>query len=125
MTSRDTQTWEAEVDRRLALLQPHRPEAADSSSRDDTLQDGDGLLISAPPSAESTERNREISVSQLHVEVFHSVRAGMALDEDIYDDSDLLLLAAGSIITTRFLQLLRDRGVSRVHLRPPDGILPL
>ncbi len=57
-----------------------------------------------------------ISVDRLRMEIAHSLQAGMSLAKDIYDESGVLLLAAGSRITPRFLQLLRERGVRRVRL---------
>lgn len=59
---------------------------------------------------------RLISVSRLRTELFHSLHDGLTLTEDIYDESGVLLLAAGSRITARFLQLLRDRGITRVRM---------
>jgi len=126
MSENSVGTWEAELDRRLAPLQSDRTGQADRSDPPASAP------VLETPSTTSTaqhgrwtdgDADREISVSQLHKEVFHSVRSGMALKEDIYDESGVLLLAAGSIITSRFLQLIRDRGVSRVQLRSPAPIV--
>ena len=78
-------------------------------------------LNDQPPSAGSPDGHddqnaRLISISQLRVEVFHSLQSGMTLAENIYDESGVLLLASGSRITARFLQLLRERGINRVRL---------
>ena len=75
-----------------------------------------------PPNRQDDQNARLISISQLRVEVFHSLQSGMTLAENIYDESGVLLLAAGSRFTARFLQLLRERGINRVRLgsaQPP------
>jgi len=46
-----------------------------------------------------------------------SLRAGMRLAQDVYDDLGVLLLAAGMRITPRFLQLLSQRSIHTVRLR--------
>lgn len=63
---------------------------------------------------------RSISVRQFRMEIFQSVRDGMTLSEDICDDSGVLLLAAESRITERFLQLLHDRGITQLRLGTPQ-----
>ena len=99
---------------------------SDWPDRTPTEPDGEVPIVtridstSPDQSASGAEQDeRSISIEQLQTEVFHSVRAGMALKDDIYDESDVLLLAAGSIITSRFLQLLRDRNIIRVQLKSP------
>ncbi len=46
-----------------------------------------------------------------------SLRYGLRLAQDIYDESGLFLLAAGTRITPRFLYLLSKRNIRRVKLR--------
>lgn len=55
----------------------------------------------------------------ISVEALHN---GMRLAQDIYDQADVLLLAAGMEITQRFLELLRQRQIKVVRLRstPPE-----
>ncbi|HRW60306.1 MAG TPA: HD domain-containing phosphohydrolase [Defluviicoccus sp.] len=50
-----------------------------------------------------------------------ALRVGMCHTQDIYDQSGVLLLAAGSRITARFLQLLSQRSIRVVTMRPPDS----
>lgn len=50
----------------------------------------------------------------INVAALHS---GMRLAQDIYDQSDVLLLAAGMEVTQRFLELLRQRQIKVVRLR--------
>lgn len=100
-------SWEETLDRELADLFPEAPR--EHEGRVSTQAPTDTVAPASP--------DREISVSQLRLEVFDSVQSGLTLPEDIYDDAGVLLLAAGSRVTRRFLQLLRERGVSRVHLR--------
>lgn len=49
-----------------------------------------------------------VSVEQL--------RAGLTLPDSIYDEDGVLLLAAGSEVTTRFLALLMSRGITFVRI---------
>ena len=49
------------------------------------------------------------------------LRLGMYLSHDIFDQNGVLLLAAGSQVTSRFLLLLRQRDIRTVRLRPPIG----
>lgn len=51
-----------------------------------------------------------------HIQV-EALRCGMRLAQDIYDESDILLLAGGMEITQRFLELLRQRQIKVVRLR--------
>ncbi len=62
---------------------------------------------------------RSLSIDELRLQVVDSLRTGMSLDDDIYDEAGILLLAAGSLITRRFLMLLQNRGITRVQLCPP------
>jgi len=64
---------------------------------------------------------RTISVECFRKELYMSVRGGMSLPHNIYDENGVLLLAAGVQITPRFLQLLRERGVEQISLRPPPS----
>ena len=92
----------------------------------DELTEQGHSLAEPSPSRDSSTRGspagrgdvdrRLISVSRLRTELFHALQAGMTLDEDVYDESGVLLLAAGSKVTARFLQLLRERGINRVRL---------
>ncbi len=53
-----------------------------------------------------------------------ALRIGMRLSQDVYDDSDVLLLAGGMEITSRFLDLLRQRNIKVVRLKsvPPESV---
>ncbi len=62
---------------------------------------------------------RAITVNQLRDEMVRAISEGITATEDIYDEDDVLLLASGSKITKRFLQLLRQRNIGKVRLRPP------
>ena len=44
------------------------------------------------------------------------LRVGATVTRGLYDDAGVLLLAAGSVITPRFLTLLRQRGVRQLRL---------
>ena len=68
--------------------------------------------------AEAKPQERSLSVDELRHEFVRSIKAGMTLADDIYD-GDVLLLAGGSRIDRRFLELLRQRNIKRVRLRPP------
>lgn len=46
-----------------------------------------------------------------------SLTVGERLGQDLYDSNDVLLLAANSIITSRFLDVLRQRGIQTIRLR--------
>jgi len=61
-----------------------------------------------------------ISAKQFRRNLSESLLGGMCLPEDICDQDGVLLLAAGSQITPRFLQLLRERGIQALKLRPPQ-----
>jgi HD-GYP domain-containing protein (c-di-GMP phosphodiesterase class II) len=62
----------------------------------------------------SPSRATEADVTSISVD---ALRDGMKLTEDIYDQSDVLLVAAGTKITTRFLELLKRRNIKSVKLR--------
>ncbi len=62
-----------------------------------------------------------ISLDELRCEFIESIRAGMTAMDDIYSEEGVLLLSAGSRITPRFLQLLRERGIFHVQLGAPSG----
>ena len=47
-----------------------------------------------------------------------ALRIGMNISEAVYDESGVLLLAAGAEITPRFLDHLRRRGIRRLRLEP-------
>lgn len=61
-----------------------------------------------------------ISVKQLRMEFIKSIQAGMEVSQDICDESGVLLLAAGSRINARFLELLQQRGITRVRMVTPE-----
>ena len=75
------------------------------------------LEVSADENSAPPDDGQELSVRQLREEILHSVDSGLRLPHDIYDDEGVLLLAAGTRITHRFLQLLRERRIQRVSLR--------
>ena len=99
------QELEAALERELAVA-PAAPE-------EESLTREPGADESAP----ETDDGQELSVQQLREEILHSVDSGLRLPHDIYDDEGVLLLAAGTRITHRFLQLLRERRIKRVCLR--------
>ncbi|MEE9295759.1 MAG: HD domain-containing phosphohydrolase [Phycisphaerae bacterium] len=76
--------------------------------RNTCLDDASGE--SANP-AERTFVVRENSADQL--------RVGVPIPEDLYGESNVLLLAGGSVITPRFLELLNRRRISTVYLSTP------
>jgi len=60
--------------------------------------------------ANEPDAGKSISVEALH--------AGMRLTKDIYDvKTDVLLLAAGLLVTSRFLRLLATRGIKTLRVR--------
>lgn len=107
----DSGSWERRLDQEVTKLL-----ALEESVRETPANSGSGQGASS--AGRLDDRGQPISVAQLRMEIFHSVRTGMALPADVFDESGVLLLAAGSKVTPRFLQLLRERGVSRVRLRP-------
>ncbi|MCH7924375.1 MAG: HD-GYP domain-containing protein [Planctomycetes bacterium] len=123
MSESDVGMGEREVDQGLAILrgdQDRHPRASVGKGPDMAT----GRSGSPERSVDDTAiPDRSVSIGQLQAELFHSVRAGMALKQDIYEESGVLLLAAGCMITSRFLKLLRDRNITRVQLRSP--VLPV
>ncbi len=79
-----------------------------------------GALNEANPFKESPapQESRAISLSDLQSEVCQAIQAGMTLKMDLYADTGELLLSAGSRITRRFLELLSQRKITQLHLRP-------
>ncbi len=53
-----------------------------------------------------------------------SLRPGMRLAQDLFEQSGLLLLAAGMRITARFLQLLQKRRIKVLRIGTPDDTAP-
>ncbi len=58
--------------------------------------------------------SKSLSVAEL--------RVGSTLRQSIFDDREVLLLAAGSEITTQFLEKLKSRGIKTVQMRPEKKI---
>jgi HD-GYP domain-containing protein (c-di-GMP phosphodiesterase class II) len=56
-----------------------------------------------------------------HTMSVEALRSGMRIAHSICDDRGVLLLAAHSTITPRFLQLLRNRKLQRVIVRPAES----
>ena len=102
--------WEDTLDRELDK------QGARGQAVMETRSEPDGVPVTSTEPV-LDEDGESISVGRLRAEVFHSVTSGMTLAHSIYDESGVLLLAAGSRITQRFLQLLRERGITRVRLR--------
>ena len=120
MSESDVARWKRVVDQGLPSLREDqgRHQGASVGKAPNRTSKNSG---SPEQSAEDTAiSDRSVSIEQLQAELFHSVRAGMALKQDIYDESGMLLLAAGCVITSRFLKLLRDRNITRVHLKYPE-----
>lgn len=67
--------------------------------------------ITGEPLSASASEARTVSVEAL--------RVGMRLSQNLYDPNGVLLLAAGSRITLRFLHLLQQRAIQFVQLVPP------
>ena len=109
---------EVTLDQQLDELTEQGHSLAEPSPRRDSSSRGS-------PAGRGDVDRRLISVSRLRTELFHSLQAGMTLDEDVYDESGVLLLAAGSKVTARFLQLLRERGINRVRLVPVRSCPPM
>ncbi|NOX57957.1 MAG: HD-GYP domain-containing protein [Planctomycetes bacterium] len=63
-----------------------------------------------------------LSLEELAHEFIDSIRTGMTAMDDIYTDTGVLLLSAGSRITPRFLHLLRERGIDHVRWGAPPGV---
>ena len=94
---------------------------------DDTagVQRASGVLAAPIAAANATADPGEIiSVNQLRMEFIRSIQAGMMVADDIFTESGTLLLAAGSRITPRFLQTLRDKGIKRVRIGTPGQPRP-
>lgn len=49
-----------------------------------------------------------------------SLRIGMQLPMDVYEDEKVLLLKRGSVVTERFLRNLKDRGLSELFIHTDD-----
>ena len=64
-----------------------------------------------------TEPGKRATDSDENTMCVEVLRAGMRLSESIYDEAGLLLLAAGTVITSRCLDLLSQRSIKRVRLR--------
>ncbi len=105
--------WEDMLDRELSGLV-----GAPASGEEDSSAPPPTDPPQAAPDSAADANDRSITVSQFRTEILRSIRAGMTLSDDICDESGVLLLAAGSQITPRFLQLLNDRRIARVRLRP-------
>lgn len=108
MTDHDaSRIWEDGLNQDLAKLIAPSPERGP-----------DHAPASAPPADRYWEHDgRSVSIRRFRMEFSESIRNGMALPVDIYDESGTLLLAAGSRVTKQFVALLRGRGVARVWLR--------
>jgi HD-GYP domain-containing protein (c-di-GMP phosphodiesterase class II) len=71
------------------------------------------------------DKGLPVDFNSLREVVFDSVRSGAGLPVDIYDESGVLLLPAGSQVTKEFLDVLRRRGITRVRLGQPVERPPL
>ncbi len=80
-----------------------------------TVQRESGDHVSGSAEHTRGKPGRSLSVRQLRLDFLRSLRAGMTVSEDIYDESGALLLAAGSKITPRFVQLLQERHINRIQ----------
>ncbi len=108
----DSASWEEILDSQLGLdNQPISLDQSESDWRDKAIG-----------STELALDDRTVTVDDLRRSLVESNQHGLSLDHDIYDDSDVLLLSAGSHITAKFLQLLQSRNIQRVHLRPTSII---
>ncbi len=76
------------------------------------------------PFKDNDEPESYLSVRQFKNDLYASILSGLCLPKDILDQDGVLLLAAGTRITPRFLQLLRDRGIKRITLREPEPDAP-
>ncbi len=90
----------------------------------DRAPDGDPSRDLNPFAPSATETT--ISVKEFRRQLSDSLRSGMCLPYNIYDDHRVLLLAAGVQITPRFLQLLAERGIQTLTLRSTgaDAVRP-
>lgn len=102
-------------------------EAALERELADGLERGEELpaLDAGAEAGVDTEDEQELSIQELRQEILHSVDAGLRLPQDICDDAGVLLLAAGTRVTRRFLQLLRERNIKRVCLRRAEPQPPV
>ncbi|MFQ5415110.1 MAG: HD-GYP domain-containing protein [Phycisphaerae bacterium] len=137
--------WEEDVDQALADLidaeharggGSYAPDGADATTAPTPAGPSDigrptgagARVIAAPnPVADSGDAGATfhdtgatIDVDGLSGSSLDTMSSGMTLSQDIYTESGVLLLAAGKRITTRFLELLRRRGITRVRLGPRD-----
>ncbi len=101
--------WEQSLDQELA------------QRAEPTVADDPGALAGAlnAPGDTPAPAGRSVEVVQLRREFLESVRAGMTLSDDIFTEDGILLLSAGSRITTRFLAILQKRGITCLRLCPP------
>jgi len=109
--------WEEALDQEIGKLlqQPPLPQEA--------LPEFEELHLELSE-AEDDSAGRSLSVQELRARISSSLRSSMALPDDVYDDTGVLLLGAGSLLTKRFLELLRQRGIHHVRLVPPDPNAP-
>lgn len=108
---------EAEIDALLAGAQ-------DSAEGPSVLGALRGDLDDADAATSGDEPTVSVGPAPAELVEVGSLRAGMRLAHDIYDDLDVLLLAAGMTITPRFLQLLSQRRIKLVRLRPSGSPPP-
>jgi len=52
------------------------------------------------------------------------LKEGGVLADDVYDNTDAMLLAAGTVLNTRHLALLKNRGIESVSIREEEVFCP-
>ncbi len=117
------QDREASYPRPLGVPTPKRcgeKNASMTGDRTDHSHDETAADLSASSSvvtrSKAATHSETISVDAL--------RTGMRLTNDLYDESGILLLSAGTRITPRFLAALKRRGICRIQLQPTGGTAP-
>ncbi|UCE61697.1 MAG: HD domain-containing protein [Phycisphaerales bacterium] len=97
-----------------------------------------GLSAAGEEMLQSAFDGSTVSIRDFRKEVSRTILDGLRFPHDIYDEDGVLLLAAGVQITPRFLQLLRERGITNLRIgvakpgaplsppaRPKEAVRPI
>jgi len=113
--------WETLLDDELRRMQLRGTPARNAAAESKPSASGADPERWATRLTEPWHTGRSVSVGQLRDQVSYTTGNGLALREDLCDESGALLLRAGTALTSSFLQTLRERGVTRVRLRSPGS----